>query len=96
VDEPKKTVSDHSFAEEVLSEHAHLQRQDGLTAAERAGVRELLGFLADLREIVANERFQKEAWTRVGGVRDRAKAWALAGAAFLGLLTAAFTIFKQF
>lgn len=96
MEEQPKTVPDSAFARSVLAERDALQDSDALNAAERAGVRELLGFLDDLRAIVATERFQKEAWARVGGIRDGVKLWALAIGAILGLAGAAITVFKSF
>lgn len=95
MDEPSKTVPDSTFAQHVLAERDALQDSDALNAAERAGVRELLGLLADVRQIVANERFSKEASARIGRWRDSGKSWLLAIGALAGVVATFITIFKS-
>lgn len=69
---------------------------DLLTASERARVRELLGLLEVLRDIVATERFQKEASARIGRFRDSAKAWLVALGAIGGVVASLVTAYKSF
>lgn len=96
VDEEPKTVPDSTFAQHVLAERDALQAHDALTAAERAAIRELLGFLDVLRALVADERFQKEASARIGRWRDTGKAWLLAIGAAAGLVASVVAAVKSF
>lgn len=93
---PDKAIPDSAFAAHVIAERDRLQDSDALNAAERAGVRELLGLLADVRQMVADERFQKEASARIGKWRDSGKNWLLAIAAVAGVITAIATAIKSF
>ncbi len=95
MDEQPKTIRDTAFAQHVLAERDALQDSDALNAAELAGVRELLGFLPDLRAIVATERFQAEASARIGRWRDSGKSWLLAIGALAGVVATFITIFKS-
>lgn len=93
---PNKVTPDSAFAAHIIAERDRLQESDALNAAERAGVRELLGLLADVRQMVADERFQKEASARIGKWRDSGKNWLLAIAAVAGVITAVATAIKSF
>ena len=95
MDEQPKTVPDSAFARNVLADRDALQDSDALNAAERAGVRELLGFLPDVRAIVATERFQAEASARIGKWRDTGRSWLLAIGALAGVVATVITIIKS-
>lgn len=97
VDEPPKNISVGAVAAHVLAEQALAERHaDCLSAAEREAVRELLGFLEILRQMVADERFQKEAGARIGRWRDTGKAWLLAIGAAVGLVASVIAAIKSY
>jgi len=97
VDEPTKDIPGGAVAAHVHAEQALAEsRADCLSEAEREAVRELLGFLEILRQMVADERFQKEAGARIGRWRDTGKAWLLAIGAAVGLVASVIAAIKSY
>lgn len=96
MEDSEKTVSDPAFAQQVLNENERLQQvgSSPFNEAERAGVRELLGFLDVLRPLVKDIRFNKEMSEKIGTFRDKSKAWILAISAIVGLAVAVITAYK--
>lgn len=91
-DQPPKT-SDEAFANGLINEHNRLADEEPFSAAERQVIRELLGFVVELRALVKDLRWEAETRNRVSGFGVKSKAiatWitAIAAAGSLCILAA--------
>ena len=96
MDSPKKSIGDDAFASHVLAEQERMAEQDGLTAAERQIVRELLGYVAVIRAIVEERRWQAETWVRMDKFGGKVKSFATGITALASAGSLIYVVIKYF
>lgn len=98
MEEPKKTSSDPDFLRGLSAARAELESVDQLGAAERIGLRQLLGVLPYLLELAEDRKFETEASNRTAISREKYKgilSFATAVGGFIALfITTYFSIRK--